>query len=1015
MTRPPFLRRPGRLRLLLAAALTTAVAVTGLSAPPVAEARAQEARRPVDPNSLTYKDVSTLKGYAADTWKSLEALISPETGLPASSITGDLKNRVHQTGPTPFGTYLWSATTAWKTGLISRGQARERVQRTLKALGRLDRHQESGMFYRWYDPYTGKLRDATPEARFVSSVDNAWAATGLMVVKDAFPELRREISPLLDRMDFRWFYEANATGANKGGGLMRGGFYTTETAPNVCTVKKRGVGYTCHFYGALGETRQVTYVAMALGQVPRQAYWGQNRSFADTECKQETRPTGSWRTYDGVKVWEGAYDYRGMKVMPAWGGSMFEAMMPNLFVPEEKWGRQSWAKNHPLIVKSQIEHGMDEAKYGYWGFSPSNSPNGGYRAYGVDGIGMDPDGYTSDQEKTTRDPGFTGCREGKPLPAKYGDGVVTPHASFLALRYAPRAALDNLAKLRKDFDVYGAGGFYDAVAVKSKKVSREYLTLDQGMVMAALGNALTGNSLRDGFVRGSDPVGLYRVKDVIAKERFASQDRRTPAFKEDDAATVRAYAVDTWKSMDAMVEPATGLPADNIGGDLSAASRSATTSPTNIGMYLWGAVTARDLGLITAADARARVQKVLGTLATMDHHEASGMYYNWFDPKTGHTLTTWPGNGNVVKPFLSSVDNAWLASALMVVRTAVPEAKTQAQTILGRMKWTYFYNNVDATPGSPAGLMRGGFWPTKPTDGTCTVAGNYAGDGKPDVQYTCHNYGAMGETRIVSYVGIASGQIPPVHYFGGNRGFQPTCAWAWQEQKPTGTTHTYLGAPVFEGTYSYRGMKLMPNWGGSMFEELMNDLVVPENKWAPDSWGKNHPVFVKAQIAHGMEEAKYGYWGFSPSNNPNGGYREYGVDAIGMAADGYTSDQEKTQVDGGFEGCREGKPAPTSYGDGVVTPHAAALAYRYEPKAALDNLAKLRADFDAYGPGGFYDAVAVKSGKVSKRYLALDQGMLLASFGNALTGDKLRGYFAAGEATTVLKPLLGLEKWESHS
>jgi hypothetical protein len=31
--------------------------------------------------------------------------------------------------------------------------------------------------------------------------------------------------------------------------------------------------------------------------------------------------------------------------------------------------------------------------------------------------------------------------------------VVTPHASFLALPYARRAALDNLAKLRRDFDV----------------------------------------------------------------------------------------------------------------------------------------------------------------------------------------------------------------------------------------------------------------------------------------------------------------------------------------------------------------------------------------------------------------------------------------------------------------------------------------------------------------------------------------------------------------------------------
>ena len=61
-------------------------------------------------------------------------------------------------------------------------------------------------------------------------------------------------------------------------------------------------------------------------------------------------------------------------MVPTWGGSMFEALMVPLFVPEEKWGTKSWALNHPTYVQAQIEHGMDEAKYGYWGFSPSNNP-----------------------------------------------------------------------------------------------------------------------------------------------------------------------------------------------------------------------------------------------------------------------------------------------------------------------------------------------------------------------------------------------------------------------------------------------------------------------------------------------------------------------------------------------------------------------------------------------------------------------------------------------------------------
>ena len=48
-------------------------------------------------------------------------------------------------------------------------------------------------------------------------------------------------------------------------------------------------------------------------------------------------PEGTWRTYLGVDVFEGVYSYGGLQVVPGWGGSMFEELMPNVFVPEESW------------------------------------------------------------------------------------------------------------------------------------------------------------------------------------------------------------------------------------------------------------------------------------------------------------------------------------------------------------------------------------------------------------------------------------------------------------------------------------------------------------------------------------------------------------------------------------------------------------------------------------------------------------------------------------------------------
>jgi hypothetical protein len=161
----------------------------------------------------------------------------------------------------------------------------------------------------------------------------------------------------------------------------------------------------------------------------------------------------------------------------------------------------------PSLQRYFLHHGMDEADYGYWGFSAASNPYGGYGAYGAPPLGMSPDGYPSDLQGTKVDYGFGSCRPAGPPPASWGDGVVTPHASFLALRCAPQEAMANLAQLRQNFPVYGAGGFKDSVAVRSGKVSDRYLALDQGMILGAVGNAVAGDVLRADFSRDHRPRG----------------------------------------------------------------------------------------------------------------------------------------------------------------------------------------------------------------------------------------------------------------------------------------------------------------------------------------------------------------------------------------------------------------------------------------------------------------------------------------------------------------------------
>ena len=67
-----------------------------------------------------------------------------------------------------------------------------------------------------------------------------------------------------------------------------------------------------HYDTTVSETRIASYIAIARGQVPAAHYFGTYRAFpAGLDFSQERRPTGGTRTYLGIDVYEGTYEYRG--------------------------------------------------------------------------------------------------------------------------------------------------------------------------------------------------------------------------------------------------------------------------------------------------------------------------------------------------------------------------------------------------------------------------------------------------------------------------------------------------------------------------------------------------------------------------------------------------------------------------------------------------------------------------------------------------------------------------------
>jgi hypothetical protein len=463
------------------------------------------------------------------------------------------------------------------------------------------------------------------------------------------------------------------------------------------------------------------------------------------------------------------------------------------------------------------------------------------------------------------------------------------------------------------------------------------------------------------------------------------------AYAGNDRGELRDYAKHTWSSFVAMTDEDSGLPADILESD---GSRSVQTSTTNIGAYMWSAVAARRLGFISRRELVARLSRTITTLESMKRYGDTGQYYNWYDHRTGDKLTAWPPDPQQeFHPILSSVDNGWLAVGLKIVARRVPQLRRRAGDLYEAMDFGFYY-----VPGSNRVLFH--YRPDDPAASPC-----------------CYDT-VVSESRIVDYLGIGRGQLPDKEYYGRWRTFPDTCDYSFQETKPVGRWRRYFGVDVFEGAYRYAGTKLVPSWGGSMFEALMPALFVPEERWAPRSWAPNHPATVRAQIFHGLTEAGYGYWGFSPANDPDEGYGAWGVDGAGMDPNGMPSNQDTTLVDHGFPGCpdRPAQPDPpqSAYTNGVVTPHAAFLALRYAPRATAANLRRLARDFPGlYGRWGFRDSVNVQTARVSDSYLSLDQGMIMASLGNALGEDVLRRAFADRGLERALRPVIGVERFEA--
>ena len=392
-----------------------------------------------------------LLGWAKATWRYFETFCTAgEHYLPPDNVqTQPPTGTAHRTSPTNMGFALLSALGAHALGVDSgRGLAlAEQMLTTMEQLPRWNGH-----FYNWY--HTCTLRPMPP--LYVSTVDSGNCAAALLAAANALrgwgqDALAARAQALCDGMDFALLYDPQRR-------LMHIGIDTGSG--------KRSEGY----YDLLeSEARLTSYFAVARGDVPRE-HW---RALSRAQVQHER--------------------YRGCV---SWSGSVFEYLMPELFLPPQRdsllWESAKFClRVQRRRVRAGQPWGVSESAY----FALDSALSYRYKAHGCAALAMQPD---MDREL-----------------------VLSPYSAFLALAVAPRAAVRDLRRFAAR-GLLGQYGFREALDCTRARtggggqIVHCVMAHHQGMSLLSACNALCGGQVQRWFL--ADPA--MRAHMSLLSERL---------------------------------------------------------------------------------------------------------------------------------------------------------------------------------------------------------------------------------------------------------------------------------------------------------------------------------------------------------------------------------------------------------------------------------------------------------------------------------------------------------------
>lgn len=369
--------------------------------------------------------------------------------------------------PTNIGLLLNARIAGVHFGFLTLAEFVSQTRETLAVIAQLPKYR--GHLLNWYDIDTL----APLEPRFVSTVDSGNLVACLWTLKQAalafaaesktkhgvtaelaedLTEIARTCESLVQSMDFQFLYQSRKKVLSIGYEVDR----QQLAKPS---------------YDLLAsEARIASFVAIAKNDIPQEAWFHLGR---------------------------GQTLVRGERVLLSWTGTMFEYLMPEL-----------WMRRYPDTIMDQssktvvrVQRDFGRRKGVPWGVSesacsPEDGCDYGYSAFGIPELAMKP-------------------QDRKAL-------VISPYSSFLALSIDSKAVMANL-RVMAEFGWAGRYGFYEAIDYTQAggEVIRSWMAHHLGMSLLAACNVLFDSQIQRYFhaephVMATELLLHERVPSAIA-------------------------------------------------------------------------------------------------------------------------------------------------------------------------------------------------------------------------------------------------------------------------------------------------------------------------------------------------------------------------------------------------------------------------------------------------------------------------------------------------------------------